>query len=143
MNTSNISYIKKCYSCNPRGKVKKHIFEGCETDGFVFHHDMHKRPIILVTPKKHYSTLWELPPSEQVKLFAAVKTFCEFWNISDYQVAFNCGSWQNHDHLHIKIKINEKIINRLRRDHFNRIKRSSEYPPTSAVVVNENKNIEL
>jgi hypothetical protein len=116
-----------CYTCKPRGKVQKHIIERSELKQIVFHFDLHKRPLILVTPIKHYNTINEIPGPEIVSLFEGIRVFCDEWNIKDYQVSFNNGEWQTHSHFHIKIKTNEKIVNRLRRDHFLRLKLQKNY----------------
>lgn len=121
-----------CYTCKPRGKVLKHIIRGCESPNVIFHFDLHQRPLILVTPKKHYETLYDIPTEEQIELFGSVKVFCDFWGIRDYQVSYNNGEWQTHTHFHLKIKACEKIINRLRRDHFTMQGLTNNYipPPT-------------
>lgn len=116
---------KRCYTCKPRGKVKQHIIN--ETTSFLFHHDMHKRPVILVTPKRHISMINELTNEEHEELFKEIKEFTKFWNIDDYQISYNVGNWQKHDHFHVKIKISEKIANRMRRDHFSIIKYEDRY----------------
>ena len=127
---------KYCYTCKPRGKVQKHIIERSDIKQIVFHFDLHKRPVILVTPIKHYNTLYEMPGPEVVSLFEGIRVFCDEWNIKDYQISFNNGEWQTHSHFHIKIKTNEKIINRLRRDHFLRLKLQQNY---SKSKVDDNK----
>jgi len=109
---------RQCYTCKPRGKVLKHIINGSDSGNVIFHFDLHKRPLILVTPKKHYESFYEIPYDEVMELFKSIKTFCDFWAIKDYGISYNNGTWQTHPHFHIKIKTNEKIINRLRRDHF-------------------------
>lgn len=121
-----------CYTCKPRGKVLKHIIKGCNTNNVIFHFDLHKRPLILATPKKHYETLYEIPTEEQLELLGSVKTFCDFWGIKDYQVSYNNGEWQTQTHFHLKIKMCEKIVNRLRRDHFTMEGLTHNYipPPT-------------
>ena len=116
-----------CYTCKPRGKVLKHIIERSDLKGVVFHFDLHKRPLILVTPIKHYETIYNIPGPEILNIFEAIKIFCNEWNIKDYQVSYNSGEWQTHSHFHIKIKTSEKIINRLRRDHFLRLKLEQNY----------------
>jgi hypothetical protein len=118
---------KYCYTCKPRGKVSKHIIEKSELKGVVFHFDLHKRPLILVTPIKHYETLYEMPKEEIPRMFEAIRVFCDEWNITDYQISFNNGEWQTHSHFHIKIKTSEKLVNRLRRDHFLRLKLQQNY----------------
>jgi len=56
-----------------------------------------------------------------------IKDFCIFWNIKDYQLSFNYGSWKTNEHFHIKIKIDDKIIERMRGDHFRRLKLQENY----------------
>ena len=116
-----------CYTCKPRGKVLKHIIKTDTVHGVVFHYDLHKRPLILLTPIKHYGTIYDIPDQEVINIFKGIKLFCEEWNIVDYQTSYNSGEWQTHSHFHIKIKTSEKIINRLRRDHFLRIKLQQNY----------------
>jgi hypothetical protein len=116
---------KRCYTCKPRGKVKKHIIGASLCDNFLFHHDMNHRPIILVTPIRHYTSIEEI--YDVKAMFVAIKDFCSFWNIHDYQVSYNCGSWKAHDHFHLKIKINEKIAGRMRGDHFRRLQLEENY----------------
>ena len=118
---------ERCYTCKPRGKVLKHVigYSACNT--FMYHHDMNHRPIILITPVKHISNITDFTPDELTKLFVSIKSFCNFWNIIDYQISFNEGSWKAHDHFHIKIKISEKIANRMRGDHFKKISLEKNY----------------
>lgn len=117
----------RCYTCKPRGKVKKHVIEKSPCGNFVFHHDMNHRPIILITPVKHIQTIDEFEPELLKKLFESVRVFCGFWNIIDYTISYNCGQWKRHEHFHVKIKISDKIANRMRGDHFKRIKLEQRY----------------
>jgi len=106
----------KCYTCFPERKVLKHIIK--EIDDMTFHHDMHNRNMIIVTPKKHYNTLKDFLDTELVSFFRNIDEFCAHWNLNDYSLSFNHGEWQTHDHFHAKIKILEKTANRMRGDHF-------------------------
>jgi hypothetical protein len=117
----------RCYTCKPRGKVKKHIINTSESGLFYFHHDMHKRPVIIMTPSRHVKTIDELKSEELIDLFKSLKKFAQFWNIDEYQLSFNSGNWQTHEHFHCKIRLSEKIINRLRRDHFCKLKLEDRY----------------
>jgi len=117
----------RCYTCKPRGKIKKHMINTSSSGKFVFHHDMHKRPVIIMTPARHIENIYELTSDELIDLTKSLKEFALFWNIDDYQLSFNMGKWQNHEHFHCKIRISEKVITRMRRDHFERIKRESNY----------------
>jgi len=116
-----------CYTCKPRGKVLKHIITTDTDNGVVYHFDLHKRPIILLTPIKHYENINSIPGPEILNIFKSIQIFCSHWNITDYQISYNCGEWQTHPHFHIKIKTSEKLINRLRRDHFLRLKLQQNY----------------
>ncbi len=120
---------KRCYTCKPRGKVKHHVIITSDSGNFTFHHDMHKRPVIIITPTRHIEQFYELSPEEQVDFFKSLKEFTEIWNIKDYQTSINFGTWQdsNHSHLHCKIRIAEKLANRLRRDHFEKLKLEKRY----------------
>lgn len=117
----------RCYTCKPRGKVKKHMINTSSSGNFVFHHDMHKRPIIIMTTGRHAENIYDLSQEELSDLFRSLKEFTAFWNIDDYQLSFNMGNWQNHEHFHCKIRLSEKIITRMRRDHFAKIKMDSRY----------------
>lgn len=116
---------KKCFTCKPRGKVKKHIIGQSPCQQYIFHHDMNHRPVIIVTPVKHVENIEDI--EDIPLLFNVIKEFCSFWNIVDYQISFNRGSWKTNEHFHIKIKINDKIANRMRSDHFRRIKLEENY----------------
>lgn len=126
------AYVKKinnqnnrCFTCKPRGKVKKHIIGQSLCKNYLFHHDMNHRPVILVTPLKHIEEIEDI--GDIGELFKVIKDFCIFWNIVDYQVSFNRGAWKTNKHFHIKIKIDEKIANRMRGDHFKRLQLEGNY----------------
>ena len=61
----------------------------------------------------------------------AIKNFVDFWNIKNYVLMFNNGQYQKSNQFHIKIKINEGMANRMRRDHFARIKMQRQYEPAN------------
>lgn len=109
----------RCYTCNPRKKVNDHIIE--KKENVTFHHDMCNRNIIVVTPNKHYNSLKNEVSADVGDLFKMVDIFCRDWNIVDYAVSYNQGSWQNHPHFHLKIKTHDSVINRMRGDHWKRV----------------------
>jgi len=116
----------KCYTCKPRGTLKEHIIS--QTDHFTFNHDIFRRPLIIITTKEHYHTLYDMPDDLKLQLFREINSFVEFWNLSkNYQLMLNNGDSQTHHHFHIKMKINEEIANRMRRDHFTRINLEKTY----------------
>jgi len=117
---------KKCYSCKPRGTIKEHIISKGES--FVFNHDLFRRPMIIITSIKHYHTIYDIPENELIQLFTDIKLFVEFWNLQkDYQLIINNGDSQTHHHFHVKLKIQYETANRLRRDHFERIRLQKNY----------------
>jgi diadenosine tetraphosphate (Ap4A) HIT family hydrolase len=125
---------KRCYTCKLRGKVKNHVIttfnpdpENKDITGFIFHHDMHKRPIILLTPIRHVTSINELSTAEVEMMLKTIRDFTSFWNITDYQISYNIGKWQNHEHFHVKLRLPEKVINRMRRDHFLKLKLDHRY----------------
>jgi diadenosine tetraphosphate (Ap4A) HIT family hydrolase len=125
-----IPNFKKCYTCNPRGSLKDHIIS--MSDDFVFNHDLFRRPLIIITTKKHYHTIYEMPDNIKLKLFEDIRLFVEFWNLNkNYQLMINNGDSQTHHHFHVKMKINPDIANRMRRDHFTRINLEKSYVPVN------------
>jgi len=125
MNTVNKN---KCYTCKPRGTIKEHII--CQTEHFIFNHDLFRRPLIIITTKEHYHTIYDIPDAIKLKLFEDIKVFVEFWNLTtSYQLMINNGNAQTHHHFHVKMKIEENVANRMRRDHFTRINLEKSYQP--------------
>jgi diadenosine tetraphosphate (Ap4A) HIT family hydrolase len=118
--------INKCYTCKPRGTLKDHIIS--QTEDYTFNHDMFRRPLIIITSKTHYHDIYEIPDHIKLKLFESIKQFVEFWNLNNnYQLMINNGDSQTHHHFHVKMKIDEDVANRMRRDHFTRINLQKNY----------------
>lgn len=125
--------MPRCYICNPRGKVLQHLIK--KTLNYSFYHDMTHRPVILISPNKHINNIYEIENLKELN--EEIHKFCDEWNIKDYQVSYNVGSWQKQEHLHIKIRVNDKIIGRMRGDHFRRIKLEQAYKsnPNPLIVI--------
>ena len=70
--------------------MKKHIINTSSSGKFVFHHDMHKRPVIIMTPARHIETIFEMTSEELSRSVQSLKEFAAFWNIGDYQIKFQC-----------------------------------------------------
>ena len=121
---------KICYTCKPRGKILKHIIQDSKLKEITFHFDMHKRPIILCTPHKHYVNFDDMSKDEFYNMLIGIREFCIDWNIEDYTLSWNVGNWQKNDHFHVKIKGCEKIVNRMVRDHFKRLRLEKNYTST-------------
>ncbi len=122
------THKNRCYTCKPRGKVKKYIIGKSFDGNFVFHFDLNNRPIILLTPIKHLTNIYDFNKDELLMMFEAVKIFCGFWSLEDYQISYSTGLWKNNDHFHLKIKIPDKIAIRMRGDHFKLLQLDVQYP---------------
>ena len=133
---------KNCYTCKPRGTIKEHIIS--QTEHFVFNHDLFRRPMVIVTSRNHYHTIYDIPDDIKLKMFDDIRIFTEFWNLNtDYQLIINNGNSQTHHHFHIKMKINDLVANRMRRDHFTRINLEKNYTPYSTIETNIKNDSEL
>ena len=120
--------VNKCYTCKPRGTLKEHVIS--QTEHFTFNHDLFRRPLIIITTKVHYHTLYDIPDDIKLKLFEDIRSFVEFWNLNiNYQLMINNGNSQTHHHFHIKMRIENDTANRMRRDHFTRINLEKNYIP--------------
>jgi hypothetical protein len=118
---------RKCYTCFPKRLAREHTIQVDEENKVKFHFDMCNRPLIIATPFEHITSITEFGDTEDVnKFFVSISKFCKFWNIKDYQIQINHGSWQHHEHLHAKIRGNEDLFFKLRQDHFKLIKMTKE-----------------
>ena len=118
---------RKCYTCFPKRLAREHTIQVDEENKVKFHFDMCNRPLIIATPFSHINTLSGFENPEHLsRFFTAIKLFCDFWNIKDYQIQINHGAWQNHSHLHVKIRANEDFLHKLRQDHFKLLKLKKE-----------------
>ena len=106
----------RCYTCSPRGKIKKHIIQ-C-TDGVTFHHDLWNRPFIIVTPNKHHTTLRTFSEQELIVFFNQIHKFCSFWNIVHYEILWGEGNRSHHEHFYVKIKADAKLVRRIKKRPF-------------------------
>lgn len=109
----------RCYTCKPRGKVKKYVIRHCGKA--VFHFDLHHRPLILITPDEHYTSFFDMPSDLIMEMVEAVKRYCEDNAIKDYQVSWSGGKWQSHKHVHLKLRLTEECVALLRNDHFKKV----------------------
>ena len=130
----------KCYTCKPRGTLKEHIIS--KTSAFTFNHDLFSRPMIIITSNTHYHTIYEIPDHIKLKMFEDINSFTQFLNLDNYSLMINNGNAQTHHHFHIKMKIDDKIANRMRRDHFTRISLEKNYIPFNQIE-SDIKNDEL
>ena len=133
--------VNKCYTCKPHGTLKEHIIS--QTENFTFNHDLFRRPLIIITTKEHYHTIYDIPDSIKLQLFEDIRVFVDFWNLNtNYQLMINNGDSQTHHHFHVKMRIDEAIANRMRRDHFTRINLEKNYTPFNSIE-NDIRNSDL
>ena len=110
MNSKKVKGANKCYTCKPHGTLKEHIIS--QTDNFTFNHDLFRRPLIIITTKLHYHTIYDIPDNIKIELFNDIHSFVNFWNLTkSYQLMINNGDSQTHHHFHVKMKIDESIAN--------------------------------
>jgi len=118
----------RCYTCKPKRLALEHVFFIDEQRSVKYHFDMIGRPFIIVTPTEHVSNVQELSNKygnmRLQSIFDSINDFCGFWNIKDYQLQLNHGKWQHHNHLHLKLKVCEDFVQKIRSDHFKFIKMS-------------------
>ena len=94
----NIEVVNSCYTCKPRGTLKEHVIS--QTEHFTFNHDLFRRPLIIITSKQHYHTLYQIPDAIKLKLFEDINSFVQFWNLNEnYQLMINNGKSQSHHHF--------------------------------------------
>ncbi len=117
----------RCYTCKPRGKVRKCIIGKSVCGNFIFHHDLSNRPVVMLTPIEHVVNIQDLNSDLMQKMFTSIEIFCGFWNIKDYQVSYNAGQWKSHEHFHVKIKIPDRVATKMRNDHFAKIEMEERY----------------
>jgi hypothetical protein len=87
--------------------------------------------------------MYDIPDSIKLKLFEDIRVFVEFWNLNkNYQLMINNGDSQTHHHFHVKMRIDEPIANRMRRDHFTRINLEKNYTPFN-FIENDIRNTDL
>lgn len=106
---------KQCYTCFPSGEVTRHIVH--KTFYTTFHFDMWNRSMFIATPNFHFHSIHEMSPVEQATFWNDVHVFLEKMEFHDYQCVFNNGDWQSHHHFHVKIRVDEKRIRQLRKEH--------------------------
>jgi len=114
-----------CYTCYPKKYHLQFVYE--EKDDCIFHFDLTKRSYIIVTPKRHIETIYELEKDEMFDITHSINSFCKEHNILNYQIVTNMGSWKTHEHLHWKIKLDQELYYRLQEDHFSLLKLKKNY----------------
>lgn len=123
---SSFKGTRKCYTCFPKRLAREHTISHDLKADVKFHFDMCNRPLLIATPVRHITTISEFSSDEMKKFFESISEFCKFWNVKDYQIQINHGKWQNHEHLHAKIRANEDLIYNMRQNHFKLIKLQKE-----------------
>lgn len=115
--------MRSCYSCYPSRFVRRHVTH--ETDEFVFGYDMWGRPLIIVTPRRHYHAITEMSAELLERMFAEIKQWLCANDICGHQTQlhWNSDAWQTHHHFHVKLRIDEERYRVMRKRHFDSIDR--------------------
>tara|TARA_Y100000389_G_scaffold51995_1_gene47756 strand:+ start:712 stop:1050 length:339 start_codon:yes stop_codon:yes gene_type:complete len=75
---------------------------------------MRKRNLIIVTPFEHVQSIEDLDPHRFIGIIVSVKEWMfTFANITGHRLIVSNGSWQRHDHLHLKFEIEKNDIVKL------------------------------
>ncbi len=106
---------KKCYTCFPRNHVKRCILS--KSERCIFHFDMCNRPLILVSPKKHCTSLENEKEDFIGEVYQEIFSFCKKHRLTNYTISYSYTKG-NHTHLHFKIKADENKINKMKKSHF-------------------------
>ena len=104
-------YRESCYGCNPDGEIAEYIISS--TDKYIFQFDMMKRPIVMLTPVQHYTKFFDMELKDRNEIVDSINQFCLLWNIKNYQIHW--GNEESDKHFHIKIKMNEFDINKIKK----------------------------
>jgi hypothetical protein len=112
--TVTVKKAKNCFSCKPRNYHKKFIIKKMKL--CKFHHDLAKRPIILVSPIKHITNLSNQEPEYIGNMIKEIDSFCKLYKINHYNIHFYNN--KNDEHFHFKIKCDEEKIKSIKSKSF-------------------------
>ncbi|GAQ90390.1 hypothetical protein KFL_006340090 [Klebsormidium nitens] len=82
-----------------------------------FHFDLKGRPLLIYTPHVHKASTLDLSGEELRASFQEVAAFMEAIELPDYQIYASFGNWVNHNHVHWKIRADERSVLALRKRH--------------------------
>lgn len=98
--------------------------------------DAKARPMFIVTPKEHYQRLSELSPAGLYDMFKSAMDVLETMNCSFATMIINHGSYRNHAHLHMKIKVPVDKFNDAMKQWPSELQRKYE---TMRIMLNSNR----
>lgn len=105
-----------CYTCDPFAspKIRSYIFE----DGNFgrLHFDLRDRDFFIYTPYRHVEHLTDLDPVEAHAVLREIDRMIGAM-IDSFIVQYNKGSWKSHQHVHMKVTIDEPTFRRIKRHH--------------------------
>lgn len=105
-----------CYTCDPfrSPKIKSYVFEN-GTFGRL-HFDLRDRDFFVYTPYRHVEHLTDLDPLECHEVLREVDRMIGAMTDS-FNVQYNKGRWKSHQHVHLKVTIDEPTFRRIKRNH--------------------------
>jgi len=116
---------RRCYSCHPRNSLLRYFI--LQKNDVKFHFDIKQTNCIIAIPKRHFQSLSESSNEEMGNLLMTIESFCQDWKIKDYNIFFNQGNWQNHQHFCVKIRTYQNQVERMRKLHFEYLKLQQIY----------------
>jgi hypothetical protein len=106
-----------CYTCSPSTpRALAYII----ADGSLgrLHFDLKQRTYLIYTTFMHVRTPTDLPPQTLADALREIERMVtEFSGEVSFQVLYNKGLWNSHQHCHWKIRIDEKKFRKLKREH--------------------------
>tara|TARA_B100001287_G_C22557592_1_gene469851 strand:+ start:511 stop:930 length:420 start_codon:yes stop_codon:yes gene_type:complete len=112
------NYKENCYTCFKNRKknsiIDQYVIYNNPILKYEIHKDIRKRPIIIVTPHEHVSSLEELEPLGRFsKIIKSVKQYLKSRGVDGFKITISDGNWQRHDHLHIKFELEADDIKKV------------------------------
>lgn len=110
-NQKNMCYT--CFQTRPHW-VQKFVIHINYQLKYEIHQDMRKRNMIIVTPFEHVSSLEYLESNRFVDIVVSVKKLLyDYAKIKGHRLIISDGTWQRHDHLHLKFELESNDIETL------------------------------
>ena len=105
-----------CYTCDPyrSPKICSYIFQN-GTFGRL-HFDLRDRDFFIYTPYRHVEHLTDMDPMETHEALKEIDRM--IGAITDsFNVQYNKGRWKSHQHVHLKVTIDEPTFRLIKRNH--------------------------
>lgn len=97
--------------------AKDTLLEQNEQLGLRYWIDAKARSMLIVTPFQHFESMSAMSDDDLTNLWTGCDSFVEKQNLplsSVMAVILNCGTYRNHTHLHLKLKLSPKEFEQVR-----------------------------